>query len=233
MDKFLVITGGSRGIGEKTILLFLLNGFKIINISRTPCKVNRVLNFNIDLSSFNQIEENTEKLTQCIGDKTIICLVHNAGFYKRDRIDSVSLENLQSTFAVNIISPILLNKIFIPFMLPGSSIIYIGSTLAEKAVPNSASYTVSKHAIKGLMKTTCQDLAGKDIQTCCINPGLVDTTLLKETMSKDNLDNLLHTKIMGKRLIQPDEIAKIIYFCATTSSLNGATIDANLGEIDS
>ena len=117
-------------------------------------------------------------------------------------------------------------------MLPGSSIIYIGSTLAEKAVPNSVSYTVSKHAIKGLMKTTCQDLAGTDIQTCCINPGLVDTALLKNTMNKETLDNLLNNTIMGKRLIQPDEIAKIIYFCATTSALNGATIDANLGERD-
>lgn len=232
MHKILIITGGSRGIGEKAISLFLQNGYKIINISRTPCKVDTVINFNIDLSSFHQIEENIEKLTKCIGDKAIICLVHNAGFYKRDRIDSVSLEDLQATLAVNIVSPILLNKIIIPFMLPGSSIIYIGSTLAEKAVPNSASYTVSKHAIKGLMKATCQDLADKDIQTCCINPGLVDTAMLKDTMNKEILNDLLHTKIIGKRLIQPDEIAKIIFFCATTSALNGATIDANLGERD-
>jgi 3-oxoacyl-[acyl-carrier protein] reductase len=191
-----------------------------------------VMNFLIDLSSLQQVQEAAERLSQCVGSKTMISLVHNAGFYKRDSIDSVSLEDLQATFAVNVISPILLNKIFLPFMLPGSSIIYIGSTLAEKAVPNSVSYTVSKHALKGLMKTTCQDLAGREIQTCCINPGLVDTALLRDTMETKALDNLLNTKIIGKRLIKPEEIAKIIHFCATATALNGATIDANLGERD-
>ncbi len=83
------------------------------------------------------------------------------------------------------------------------------------------------------MKATCQDLAGKGIHTCCINPGLVDTELLKRTMSEDIMQHLLINKIMDNRLIAPNEIAEVIFLCATTPILNGATINADLGQTDS
>lgn len=232
MNKTLIITGGSRGIGEKAILIFQENGWKIINISRTPCQINSVINFSIDLSMSYNISQNTEKLSQAVQKNNIICLVHNAGFYKKDSMDTAQIDNLKATMEVNVISPIILNQIFLTRMLPGSSILYVGSTLAEIAVPNSASYVISKHALKGLMKSTCQDLAGKGIHTCCINPGLVNTVLLKDTMSKEKIDMFINTKIMDKRLIEPEEIAKIIFFCANTPILNGSTIDANLGHIN-
>lgn len=232
MNKILIITGGSRGIGEKTIACFLQNGWQVINISRSSCQIDSVRNFNIDLSVSSNIHNHVHELHEGVGKKSIITLVHNAAFYKKDSIDSIQLDTLQTTLTVNLISSVLLNQIFLPLMLSGSSIIYIGSTLAEIAVPNSASYVISKHALKGLMKSTCQDLAGKDIHTCCINPGLVNTILLKDTMSKEVLNTLLETKVIGKRLIEPDEIAKIIYFCATTPTLNGSTINASLGQKD-
>jgi len=233
MKKILIITGGSRGIGEKTIKFFLKNKWMVINISRSECSIDSVVNFIIDLSSPDNVDNHTKKFQKHIDKKNIICLVHNAAFYEKDNVASILLDNLQTTLAVNVIAPALLNKIFLPRMSCESSIIYIGSTLAEKAVPNSFSYVVSKHAVMGLMKATCQDLAGKGIHTCCINPGLVDTELLRRTMSKEIMQHLLKNKVMGKRLIAPDEIAEIIYLCATTPILNGATINADLGQTDS
>ena|SRR3990167_9827243 len=231
MSNYLIITGGSRGIGEKTIACFIQNGWQAINISRKPCDLPQVINISIDLSSSANVQKNAEKLQACIKEKGIISLVHNAAFYKRDSLDSLSLLDLQHTLETNVISPIALNQIFIPYMKPGSSIIYIGSTLSEKAVPGSASYVISKHALIGLMRTTCQDLIGKDIRTCCICPGLVDTTILRETMDESTINMLIDSKIIGKRLIEPQEIADVIHFCATSTVMNGSTIHANLGHI--
>ena len=232
MNKLLIITGGSRGIGKETIAYFIKEGWQAINIARTPCAIGGVINISLDLSNPHDIEKNKIKLTEHIRAKSHIALVHNAGFYERDSVSDTALNKINATLSVNIISPMLLNTILIPFMLEGSSIIYIGSTLGEKAVPNSASYVTAKHAIKGLMRATCQDLAEVGIKSCCINPGLVDTELLKDTMPPHVKEYLLEKKIMGKRLIEPAEIAHIIYFCATTAALNGAVIDANLGERD-
>lgn len=231
MSNYLIITGGSQGIGKETILSFQQNGWSAVNISRSTCNLPNVINFNIDLSSAKNIERQSNKLQEIASKATTICLVHNAARYKLDTVDSLSLDNLQLTLEINLISAVVLNKIVIPFMQPNSSIIYLGSALAEKAVPGNASYIISKHAVVGLMRATCQDLSNKHIHTCCICPGLVDTRLLKDTMDQETINKILQGSVIGKRLIEPTEIAKIIYFSATTPVINGEVIHANLGQI--
>jgi NAD(P)-dependent dehydrogenase (short-subunit alcohol dehydrogenase family) len=105
--------------------------------------------------------------------------------------------------------------------------------LADRGVPGNASYIMSKHAVLGLMRATCQDLIGKSISTCCICPGLVNTQLLKDSMSDELVAHLLDTYVVGKRLINPSEIAKVIHNCATSPIINGAIVPANLGLVAS
>lgn len=230
MENYLVITGGSRGIGEKTIATFQHQGWQTINLSRSPCQLAGVVNIPIDLSSNTSITQQAALILNSVKDAQKIVLVHNATFYQPDRIDQLSLETLQTTLQTNIVACAALNNILLPVMT-GGAIIYIGSTLAVKAVPGSASYIISKHALIGLMKATCQDLLGRAIHTCCICPGLVDTQLLKEVMDEATIDYLLNNVIIGKRLIEPQEIADLIYFCANTNIINGATLQANLGQV--
>lgn len=231
MPDYLIITGGSRGIGEQTIAIFQEKGWTAVNISRTPCPLPNVINFNLDLSSFKNIEKNAVELQELVSDASSISLVHNAAYYKRDAIPSLSPHELELTLQTNVISAAALNTLFIPAMKPGSSIIYIGSTLSEKAVPGSASYVISKHAVVGLMRSTCQDLIGKHIHTCCICPGFVNTQILKDNINPAFIQNLVKAKVIAKRLIEPDEIANVIYFCATSPVINGTLLHANLGQV--
>ena len=48
-------------------------------------------------------------------------------------------------------------------------------------MPHSFSYVVSKHALVGMMRATCQDLAGREIHTACICPGFTDTEMFRDT----------------------------------------------------
>lgn len=231
MSNYLFITGGSRGIGEQTLAYFLENGWNAVNMSRSSSHIPGVTNFAIDLSSPDSIQKHAQELSDLAKKATAISLVHNAAHYIRDSVNALPMDNLRLSLETNLIAAVALNNIFIPIMQPGSSIIYIGSTLSEKAVPQCASYTISKHAGIGLMKATCQDLIGKHIHTCCVCPGLVDTQLLKDTMSAELINKFITTKIIGGRLIAPMEIAKTIYFCATSPVINGAVIHANLGQV--
>ena len=54
-----------------------------------------------------------------------------------------------------------------------------------KAVPNSFSYILSKHAQVGIMRATRQDLMGKGIHTALINPGFTDTEMLQKHLNND------------------------------------------------
>lgn len=231
MSKYLIITGGSRGIGEKTIAYFQEQGWHTINLSRSPCLLANVTNIPIDLTDWDKLNNYESQLTALIRKPSTIALVHNAAHYERDKVDSLNPQTLKLTLDINVIAAAALNTLLLPMMTPSSSIIYIGSTLGEKAVPNSASYSISKHALIGLMRATCQDLAGKDIHTCCICPGFVDTHLLRDTMDANRIEQLVANKVTAKRLIQPIEIAKTIYFCATNAVINGAVLHSNLGQV--
>ena len=115
-------------------------------------------------------------------------------------------------------------------MKKGSSILYVGSTLSEKAVPQMSSYVMSKHAMIGLMRSTCQDLFGRFIHTACICPGATETEMLVEYVqgNQDAL-NAMASTLSENRLITSNEIAEALFFCANNSVINGSVIHANLG----
>ena len=135
---------------------------------------------------------------------------------------------------INLVAPQILNQVIIPLMKPGSSIIYIGSTLSEKAVANSYSYVVSKHALAGMMRATCQDLVGTGIHTCCICPGFTDTEMLRIHVGDDpEILQSIAAASTFNRLVEPGEIAETVKFAANNPVINGALLHANLGQIES
>jgi len=230
MSNVLVITGGSRGIGKATIEKFLKEGWQAINVSRSACDVSGVINVELDLALVKNANEIAQKLGSHLKNADHICLVHNAAWYKRDSIHTLEVNDLQKMLHVNVVAAALLNHAALPYMKSGSGIVYIGSTLAEKAVPGSASYTITKHAIIGMMRATTQDLASKNITSCCICPGLVDTDMVKENMDDATVATIIKHSVIGGRLIYPKEIADAIFFCGTNPLFNGSVLHANLGQ---
>jgi 3-oxoacyl-[acyl-carrier protein] reductase len=233
MNQWLIITGGSRGIGKSTVAFFQKNDWHVLNISRQPCELPKVINFSIDLGKPRWQDHQAQPLKKTIEHADQICLVHNAAFYGKDSIDNFAVEDCRKMLEIAIIAPAILNQIFLPHMKPGSSIIYLGSTLSDKAVKGSASYVISKHAVKGMMKSTCQDLEGSGIHTACICPGFTDTEMLRTHVSKaPAVLEALKNMNAAKRLVSPVEIAETIFFGATHPVLNGAVLHANLGQIE-
>jgi NAD(P)-dependent dehydrogenase (short-subunit alcohol dehydrogenase family) len=82
-----------------------------------------------------------------------------------------------------------------------------------------------------MMRATCQDLAGSGVHTACISPGFTNTEMLREHVPADVMPQIAAMSAF-ERLIEPDEIAKTLLFAAQNPVLNGATINANLGQIE-
>ena len=231
--KVLVITGASKGIGRSTASIFLQSGYKVINLSRSNPNLDNIIHISADFSDSDWLSKIKEELEGHLDSSKSISLIHSAGLLLKDSIEDVSSENFMRVLQVNIISAAQLNQILLPFMANGSSIIYIGSTLSEKGVANSCSYVTSKHAVVGLMRSTTQDLVDKGIHTTCICPGFTDTEMLKNHVggSKEILCEI-SKGIAFNRLVNPEEIAKTLFFAAENPVLNGSIIHANLGQIE-
>lgn len=233
-NKIAIITGGSQGIGKSIAAKFLAAHYTVINISRKPCPLNNVINITADLSEHAIEEKVKPQILAHLPQKAVICLVHNAAHYAwLDRVGEQTRAVLETSLAISVTFPALFNNIILPHMDAGSSIIYIGSTLSEKAVPNTASYSICKHAIAGLMKATCQDLSDRPLHTCCVCPGFTETDMLRQHIGNqaENIE-FAKNKVGAKRLLQPEEIADVVYFTAQTPAINGAMIHANLGQLE-
>jgi len=229
----LIITGGSQGIGKATIGKFVAEGWEAINLSRKPCEIEDITNIKINFMSGDWQNQCLSQLQQTCQTADKVALVHNAAACQLDTIQTVTEKNLTDMLHLNTVIPAVLTQALLSCMPKHSSVIYIGSTLAEKAVPGCLSYITSKHAVAGLMKATCQDLAGTDIYTCCICPGITDTDMLRERCGHDeNILKMLCDINASKRLIQPEEIANVIYFAANHAVINGSVIHAHLGQIE-
>ena len=228
----IIITGASKGIGKATAARFVANGDRVINISRRPSDIQGIENVPIDLAGPGAIDSVDDLVNNLPLDD--IHLIHNAARLVNDSIRDVDAESFKAIININIIAPQILNQAILPKMAEGSSIIYIGSTLSEKAVANSYSYVSTKHAMVGMMRATCQDLAGSGIHTACICPGFTDTEMLRAHVGDSN-EVLAEIGSMSSygRLIEPAEIARTIEFATANPVINGSIIHANLGQKES
>lgn len=233
MADLFIITGASRGIGLATAQLALDQGAQVINLSRSPSSDPRVRNLSVDFADPDWPASCDAALQSMVTGGTRIALIHNAGKLQNDSTITLSAKDLRSVMEVNVLAPLVLTQLVLPRMAPGSSVIYVGSTLSEKAVPGACSYVVSKHALMGLMRSTCQDLAGKDIHSACVCPGFTNTEMLRNHVGDDEsvLESIASGVTFG-RLLEPEEIARTLVFCAQNPAINGAMIHANLGQIE-
>ena len=229
--KVAVITGTSSGIGLATARQFLEHRYEVFNLSRRPCPDSRVVSVKTDLSS-PRLAANLQRSLMPRMDLSApaeIHLIHNAAKLHSDTALATPDDILQEVMQVNVLAPNTLNRLLIPHMSAGSSIVLVGSTLAEKAVANVFSYVTSKHALVGMMRALCQDLAGREVHVSCICPGFTDTEMLRSRIPEKHLDDVAQLSTFH-RLIQPDEIALTIFWATQNPVVNGSVIHANLGQ---
>lgn len=233
MQKLLIITGASKGIGYATAQLFQEQHWSIVNLSRHPCALPGVHNLTVDLQHPDWASTCQQQLMPCLEKAQQVCVVHNAAFYEKDAVPTMGAVTLRNCLEVNVVAPSILNQLCLPTMLAGSSIIYVGSTLSDIGTANAASYIISKHAVLGLMRATCQDLAARKIHTCCIAPGFTDTEMLRSHIGESSeVMASITQRVCLNRLADPIEIARLIYFAAENPVVNGSLLHANLGQRD-
>tara|TARA_R110002110_G_scaffold415561_2_gene651013 strand:+ start:249067 stop:249765 length:699 start_codon:yes stop_codon:yes gene_type:complete len=228
--KAAIITGASVGIGHATAAAFLAEGFSVFNLSRRPCPLEGVNNLHCDLSSPESIASACNELRSTISGCISVALVHNASQMLKDSTVDCDSDSLRQVLETNVVAINSLNNLLLP--LPAtSSVLYVGSTLSEKAVPGSFSYVVSKHAQLGMMRATCQDLMGSGVHTALICPGFTDTEMLRTHLGDDaQLRQTIASLNSFDRLIDPAEIAELIRWSHHNPVINGAVLHANLGQ---
>jgi 3-oxoacyl-[acyl-carrier protein] reductase len=235
-----IVTGGSAGIGLAIVERFADLDYRVLSLARRRCPVDTVESLIVDLGTAEAVAAALAKVRDRLpmnsksgqsssrpGDRAEIHLIHNAAAMPADNATEFDSRVFERTFRLNVTAPAELDAGLIPRMKPGSSIIFIASTLSEKGVPNRLSYVTSKHAVLGLMRATVQDLFGTGIHCTCVAPGFTDTAMLQQG---PGLAQAVREMVSFGRLLEPEEVADIVVFATRTPALNGAIVHANLGQ---
>ena len=229
-----IITGASVGIGRATAARFIADDYRVFNLARRPCPEQGVINLACDLSSDRSIAEVCAELGPAIADSTAVALIHNASQMRKDSADQCDSDSLRAVLETNVVAINSLNQRLLPAFPSGSSVIYVGSTLSEKAVAGSFSYVLSKHAQLGMMRASCQDLRGRGIHCSLVCPGFTATEMLRAHLGNDvELINTIASCNSFARLIDPAEIADLLHWAHHNAVINGAVLHANLGQRES
>ena len=230
--RWLVITGASSGIGRATAKLFLEHGYGVVNLSRRPARLPGIVDIRVDLAAADWPVGLTPELEPLVDAGLPITLIHNAARNVPDALGSLEIGEIWQSLEVNVIAPLTLTQMLLPAMVPESSVLFVGSTLSEKAVAGAFTYVTTKHAMVGMMRAACQDLAGRGIHTACICPGFTDTEMLRSHIPDAETLAAVGTQNAFGRLVEPGEIAATLLFAATNPVINGSVIHAGLGQTE-
>jgi len=226
----IIVTGGSAGIGLAIVERFADLDYRVLSLARRRCPIDTVESVLADLGSPNNLAAVTQQICDRLPASSEIHLIHNAASMPTDSATSFNLNVLERTLRLNVSTPAELNAGLIPRMAAGSSIIFIGSTMSEKAAAGRLSYVTSKHALLGLMRATVQDLFGSGIHVMCVAPGFTDTAMLGPGLAVPGFAQSVLDMVSFGRLLDPEEVADIVVFATRTPALNGSILHANLGQ---
>ena len=243
MDKIVLITGASKGIGRSTAIEFAKNGYNIIlnyNNSIDEAKELKILleekykieclaikaDITIEEEIDNMINEAIERFNH------IDVLVNNAAIAIDTTFEDKTKENFQKILDTNLIGTFLVSKKVAKYMKEKEKgcIINISSTNGiDTYYPYGLDYDASKAGVISLTKNLAVELAPK-IRVNTIAPGWVNTEMSKDLSEEFRKEEC--NKILLNRFAEDYEIAKVIYFLSTedASYINGSIIRVDGGQ---
>lgn len=242
MNKNVLVTGGTRGIGEAISREFAKKGYDIIiNYIKSKEKAEKlkeeleatynikVLPIKADISNETEINNMVDMAIKEFGK--IDVLVNNAGIVIDKEFEDRTVEDWKQTLDINLIAPFVLTKLVGKEMIKQKSgaIINISSTNGLNTYyPTSVDYDASKSGLISLTYDSAVQFAPY-VRVNCIAPGWVNTEMnkeLPEDFVKDETE-----RILVKRFGEPEEIAKVVVFLASedASFVNSAVIKVDGG----
>jgi len=245
------VTGGSRGIGRAIAIAFAQPGAVIAIAARSTTQLDETaaairsrgaepIALTIDVTDAGSVSAGFATFVERAGH--IDVLVNNAGVGGGQPVRDSDEAAWRRIIDTNVIGTYLVTRAALPHVRDGGRIVNMSSVLGRFGVAGYTAYCASKHAVIGFTRALALELAPRAIAVNAVCPGWVDTDMAVEGMT-------LGAQAMGttyedfrrralkavpiKRIIQPDEVARLVRFLAApdSASITGQTYNICGGQV--
>ena len=188
MEKVVIVSGGSKGIGKAICLKFISDGYQVITCGRNLNYLNALNEYCVseygkelffctaDVSK----KEDVKKFIEFIKTKTskVDVLINNAGMYIPGEILKEENDVFEQTMETNLYSAYYLSRGLISLVKESkeADIFNICSTASIMPYENGGSYCISKYALYGMTKVLREELKGEGIRVTAVLPGATFTS---------------------------------------------------------
>ena len=242
--KNALVTGGSQGIGAAASLELAREGANVcltyrkhdIEAKKYADEIRemgrKALAIKCDISSFSEAENVVKTTIKEFGGLDI--LVNNAGMnwdgvswkMSEEQWDRVIEVNLKGYFNfTRQVAPIFKDQKY-------GKIINITSINGMRGKFGQSNYSASKAGIIGFTKAVAKELGAFNVNVNAVAPGLIETTMLKESDSRDKIIDMAMNEIALKRVGQPEDLANVVAFLASDKArhITGEVIKVDGGQ---
>jgi NAD(P)-dependent dehydrogenase (short-subunit alcohol dehydrogenase family) len=245
--RAVVVTGGSKGIGEGCARVFCREGGLVAILARgreagerlaaelTAQGPGRARFFACDVSDAEQLRHAIDQAAAEFG--RLDCIINNAGSHPpATSLDDTTLEDMEYLMRLNYLSTFAGAKFALPHLRKTrGTIINVSSMVALVGQDQSSAYCATKGAQLGLTRALAVELGAEGIRVNAICPGNVDTPLMRDWAAtlpdpQSALARVSALQLSG-RMGTIEEMGKIALFLATEDSsfLTGQAIEAHGG----
>lgn len=227
-DKVSIVTGASSDIGASIAKKFVEEGAKVVLLGRnldslektrkTIGNSNRTVSMSCDITDEAQVLQTVDQVSSSYGKIDI--LVNSAGaindpvhFHEMPDSEIMNLIN------VNMLGVFKMTKAVLTKMLDtkGGCIINIGSISSERAIPrvHLSVYSATKAALSMFTKSIAVEYARKNIRCNCVNPGIINSGMIKPYLDDPQARKVLENRQPLNRIGEPQDVANAVVYLAS------------------
>ncbi|MEE0930008.1 MAG: SDR family oxidoreductase [Acutalibacteraceae bacterium] len=241
MNKTVLVTGASRGIGAEIARQFALNGYNVaincnLNIEKAQALKAEITKnggtaevFKADISDYNSVKQMIDNIYNVFG--FIDVLVNNAGIAQQILFTDITPQQWATMINTNLTSVYNCCNCVLPKMINQHKgcIINIASMWGETGGSCEVHYSAAKAGVIGLTKALAKEVGPSNIRVNCVSPGVIMTDMMS-SFTEDTLNELTEETPLCK-LGESIDIANTVLFLADNKSsfITGQVIGVNGG----
>jgi 3-oxoacyl-[acyl-carrier protein] reductase len=240
-----LITGGSRGIGAATAIMFAEAGADVVITFQKDKKaaenvLREISALGIRAHAIKGSIENESDCRRICKETTrvfgrIDILVNSAGIWEYGEIGKMSQKEWKKTLDINLTGTFIMCNAVVPIMKKQKygRIINVSSTAGQRGEVFHSHYGASKGGVIAFTKSIAPELISDGIWVNCVAPGWIDTDMTSVELKKSSTKKEILRTIPRKKVGTADEIAGPILFLASDLANNivGEILNVNGGSV--